>query len=238
MKTRVDILEKGDVTLHAPMIARHLISPKLPPIRPTETGQMALDWMEEFKVSHLAVVDGTRFVGLISEDQVLDENNLDLAICDYGLDLDPTSVEPDRHIYDVIRALSGHDLSIIAVVDAKGIYSGSITMPDLLNKFDELAVVNQPGGILVVDMDARDYSLAQVAHIVESDKARILSSYLFNRPDSDRVELTLKVDREDLTAIVQSLERFGYSVTGNFQATEDQSELRDRYDALMRYINI
>jgi CBS domain-containing protein len=194
--------------------------------------------MEEFKVSHLAVADGTRFVGIISEDMVVDENNLDLPISHYVADLVDTHVAPDQHIYDVIRTLSGHDLSIMPVVDAGGTYIGCITMPDLLTKFDELAVVNQPGGILVVEMDMRDYSLAQVAHIVESNGARILSSYIFHRPDSDKMELTLKIDREDQTSVIQGLERYGYRVAGSFHDSEDTGEIKDRYDALMRYINI
>jgi acetoin utilization protein AcuB len=220
------------------MIARHLISKTVPPIRPVENGHVALEWMEEFKVSHLAVADGTRFVGIISEDMVVDENNLDLPISHYVADLVDTHVAPDQHIYDVIRTLSGHDLSIMPVVDAGGTYIGCITMPDLLTKFDELAVVNQPGGILVVEMDMRDYSLAQVAHIVESNGARILSSYIFHRPDSDKMELTLKIDREDQTSVIQGLERYGYRVAGSFHDSEDTGEIKDRYDALMRYINI
>ena len=220
------------------MIARHLISKTVPPIRPVENGHVALEWMEEFKVSPLAVADGTRFVGIISEDMVVDENNLDLPISHYVADLVDTHVAPDQHIYDVIRTLSGHDLSIMPVVDAGGTYIGCITMPDLLTKFDELAVVNQPGGILVVEMDMRDYSLAQVAHIVESNGARILSSYIFHRPDSDKMELTLKIDREDQTSVIQGLERYGYRVAGSFHDSEDTGEIKDRYDALMRYINI
>lgn len=220
------------------MIARHLISKTVPPIRPVENGHVALEWMEEFKVSHLAVADGTRFMGIVSEDMVVDENNLDLPISHYEADLVDTHVSPDQHIYDVIRSLSGHDLSIMPVVDAGGTYVGCITMPDLLTKFDELAVVNQPGGIMVVEMDMRDYSLAQVAHIVESNGARILSSYIFHRHESDKIELTLKIDREDQTSVIQGLERYGYKVAGSFHDNEDKGEIKDRYDALMRYINI
>lgn len=220
------------------MIARHLISKTVPPIRPVENGHVALEWMEEFKVSHLAVADGTRFMGIVSEDMVVDENNLDLPISHYEADLVDTHVSPDQHIYDVIRSLSGHDLSIMPVVDAGGTYVGCITMPDLLTKFDELAVVNQPGGIMVVEMDMRDYSLAQVAHIVESNGARILSSYIFHRHESDKIELTLKIDREDQTSVIQGLERYGYKVAGSFHDNEDEGEIKDRYDALMRYINI
>ena len=199
---------------------------------------MALEWMEEFKVSHLAVADGTRFIGIISEDVVVDENNLDLPMSRYEGGLVDIHVSPDQHIYDVIRTLSGRELSIMPVVDADGTYIGCITMPDLLNKFDELAVVNQPGGILVVEMGMRDYSLAQVAHIVESNGAKILSSYIFQKSDNDKMELTLKIDREYQTPVIQALERYGYSVAGSFHGTDEPDDIKDRYDALMRYINI
>lgn len=219
------------------MLARELISKVVPPLRPTDEVARALAWMDEFKVSHLPVVDGSEFLGLISEDNILDGNQDDLVKACSEV-LNPVSVLESEHIYNVIRRLSATDLSVIAVVNGDGAYLGCITLTDLVTKFEELAVINQPGGILVLSLNKADYSLAQVAHVVEANNAKILSSYVFERPETGKLELTLKVNQEQLESIIQSLNRYDYEVIAYFQESAHLEDLKDRYDELMRFINI
>ncbi|MCB9192390.1 MAG: CBS domain-containing protein [Flavobacteriales bacterium] len=219
------------------MLARELISKVVPPLRPTDEVDRALAWMDEFKVSHLPVVDGHEFLGLISEDNILDGEK-DAKVIASKEAFNPASVQESQHIYYVIRKLAASDLSVIAVVDSNNQYMGCITLSDLVTKFEELAVINQPGGIIVLNLNKNDYSLAQVAHVVESNNARILSSYIFERPATGKLELTLKVNREEVASIVQSLERYDYEVIAYFQESAHLEDLKGRYDELMRYINI
>ena len=219
------------------MLARELISKVVPPLRPTDEVARALAWMDEFKVSHLPVVDGSEFLGLISEDNILDGNQDDLVKASSEV-LNPVSVLESEHIYNVIRRLSATDLSVIAVVNGDGAYLGCITLTDLVTKFEELAVINQSGGILVLSLNKADYSLAQVAHVVEANNAKILSSYVFERPETGKLELTLKVNQEQLESIIQSLNRYDYEVIAYFQESAHLEDLKDRYDELMRFINI
>lgn len=219
------------------MLARELISKIVPPLRPNDEVARALAWMDEFKVSHLPVVDGQEFLGLISEDNILDGEKDDTVIASKNVFTD-ASVSESQHIYYVIRKMASTDLSVIAVLDSEEKYLGCITLSDLVTKFEELAVINQPGGIIVLGLNKNDYSLAQVAHVVESNNARILSSYIFERPETGKLELTLKVNREELGSIIQSLERYGYDVIAHFQESAHLEDLKGRYDELMRYINI
>jgi len=219
------------------MLARELISKVVPPLRPTDEVARALAWMDEFKVSHLPVVEGKEFLGLISEDNILDGGKGDTVAASQD-SLNRTFVLESEHIYYVIRKLAASDLSVIAVLDTEENYLGCITLSDLVTKFEELAVINQPGGIIVLNMNKQDYSLAQIAHVVESNNAKILSSYIFERPSTGKLELTLKVNREDVSSIIQSLERYGYDVIAYFQESAHLEDLKGRYDELMRYINI
>jgi CBS domain-containing protein len=225
--------------LHAntEMLARELISKVVPPLRPDDEVARALAWMDEFKVSHLPVVDGKNFLGLISEDNILDGAKEDTVIASKEV-LNRAYVLESQHIYYVIRKLAATDLSVVAVLDSAQNYLGCITLSDLVTKFEELAVINQPGGIIVIQFKKNDYSLAQVAHVVESNNAKILSSYVFERPETGMLELTLKVNREEVGSIVQGLERYDYQVLAFFQESAQLEDLKGRYDELMRYINI
>lgn len=231
---------KFTFTLHAieKMLAKELISNIVPPLRPMDEMDRALAWMDEFKVSHLPVVDGNKYLGLISEDNVLDGNSPNDNIGALANDLNRAFVLDSQHIYYVIRSLSATDLSVIAVLDDKDEYIGCITLSDLVSKFEELAVINQPGGIIVLNLNKADYSLAQVAHVVESNGAKVLSSYIFEKPELGKTELTLKVNQEEVDSIIQGLERYGYEVIAFFQESTHLEDLKGRYDELMRYINI
>ena len=219
------------------MLARELISKVVPPLRPNDEVARALAWMDEFKVSHLPVVDENEFLGLISEDNILDGEKGDEVLASKAA-FNRAFVLESQHIYYVIRKLSATDLSVIAVLDENENYLGCITLSDLVTKFEELAVINQPGGIIVLNLNKNDYSLAQVAHVVESNNAKILSSYVFERPETGKLELTLKVNQEEVGSIIQSLERYDYEVIAYFQESAHLEDLKGRYDELMRYINI
>lgn len=219
------------------MLARELISKVVPPLRPNDEVARALAWMDEFKVSHLPVVDGHEFLGLISEDNILDGEKDDTVIASKEA-FNLSYVLDSQHIYYVIRKMAATDLSVVAVLNSNEEYLGCITLSDLVTKFEELAVINQPGGIIVLSMNKTDYSLAQVAHVVESNNAKILSSYVFERPETGKLELTLKVNREEVGSIVQGLTRYDYDVIAYFQESAHLEDLKGRYDELMRYINI
>ena len=108
------------------MLARELISKVVPPLKPNDEVARALAWMDEFKVSHLPVVDGREFLGLISEDNILDGEKGDTVIASRDV-LNHASVLESQHIYYVIRKLAATDISVVAVVDSDGMYLGCIT---------------------------------------------------------------------------------------------------------------
>ena len=62
------------------MIARELIIDHVPPIKPFEPMEKALLWMDEFRVSHLPVVDKNKYYGLVSESMIYDCNEPNLAV--------------------------------------------------------------------------------------------------------------------------------------------------------------
>ncbi|MFT5054188.1 MAG: acetoin utilization protein AcuB [Granulosicoccus sp.] len=219
------------------MLALELISQSLPPLKPEENGSKAIKWMEEFKVYHLPVVDDHRYLGLVSEDEILDSNQLDLPVTEFLNDHRRPFVTDDQHIYDVLRTITAADVSVIAVLESNGDFLGSVTLHDLLIKFEALTAISQAGGIVVLEIEQNDYSLAKIAHVIESNDSKILSSYVSNKSNS-RMELTIKVDREELAPILQSLERHEYVVVGAFQEKQQLDDLRNRYDSFMRYINI
>ena len=203
-----------------------------------DTGLTALHLFDELKVSHLPVVSGNEYIGLVSEEEIYSANKFEELIEQQGLSYRKISVVNTQHAYMVIRSFAENKLSLLPVVDENGLYLGCITMPGLIENLSSITAVDNPGGIIVLEINVNDFSLTEIAQIIESNDARLLSLYMKSQPDSLRSEITLKVDRMNIQPIIQTFLRFNYTVKASFFENDYNDSLRDRYNMLMNYLNI
>lgn len=221
------------------MIAQNLLSEVVPSIRLTDSGQKALNLMEIFRISHLPVVDGKELIGLISDKIIYDLNMTDKPVGEYVEHLLSPHVHTDQHIYEVFSAISVLKLSAVPVLDLHHEYCGMITVFDLAQKFSDLVAVREPGGVIVLELNSIDYSLSQIAQIVEGNDAKILSFYINQEKDTKLMDLTLKINVVDLSSIIQTFVRYDYNIKAVYM---DESIIQnlydDRYNQLMKFMNI
>lgn len=220
------------------MIAKNMISQLVPPLKTSDTGDKALIWMHEFGVGHLPIVNDTEYLGLITEDDILDMSEPMAALGSHELGLQKPMVSENSHIYEIIKLVVEQKLTVVPVVDEEDGYLGVITLDSIIRSFAELSAINENGGVLILAMNQNDYSLAEIARIVESNNALILSSHVLGRKDSNKIEVVLKLNVADLGGIVATFERFEYTISAFFQESEYFDQLKDRYDSLMNYLNI
>ena len=221
------------------MLAKDLTSDLVPALKTSDTGQQALSWMDIFRISHLPIVNNFEFLGLISDTDIYNLNMADEPIGAHSLSLFSPYVFEDQHIYEVIEIASRLELSVIPVLKRDNAYLGLITLNDLVTHFAELSALQQPGGIIVLDLHENDYSMSQIAQIIESNDAKILSMYVSSEKDSTRLSLTIKINRSDLTSIIQTFERYDYNIHASYMKEDDSDSLvKNRYDFFVRYLNI
>lgn len=195
--------------------------------------------MDIFRISHLPIVNNTEFLGLISDADIYDMNSPDEPIGNHSLSLFSPFIGEDKHVYEAIELISKLKLSVVPVLDANKNYLGMITAQRLMQYMGEMYAVKNPGGILILELNANDYSLTQIAQIVESNDAKILSLYITSPPDSLKMELTLKINRIDLTSIIQTFLRFDYTIKAQFMEDDEMDNLySNRYEQFMLYLNI
>jgi len=220
------------------MLAQELITDEIPPLKTSDTGLKALHWMDELKVTHLPIVNNQEFLGLISDTDILDLNTPEEAIGNHKLSLIRPFVKADQHIYEVLRLVSSMKLSLIPVLSEEETYMGVITTNQLVQHFANMAALNDPGGIIVLELNVHDYTMTEIARIIESNDAKILSSYVSSHSDSTKLELTLKINRSDLTGILQTFFRFNYNVKASFHQSEFMDDIKTRFDSFLNYINM
>ena len=221
------------------MIAKDLISEVISSLKTSDLGQTALNWMEIFKISHLPIVNNQEFLGLISDTDIYDMNQANEPIGNHALTLYRPFVTTEQHIFEVIGLASRLKLSVVPVLDSKNNYKGVITSNDLIRHIAGISSMDQPGGIIMLEVIDRDYSLSQIAQIVESNNVKILSMYITSSPSSTQLEVTLKVNTSDLVSVIKTFERYNYEV--KTWVTDNDSMDRfysERIDLLMKYLNI
>ena len=220
------------------MIAKEIISNDIAPLHTSDTALQALSWMEEYRVSHLPIVNNIDFLGLISEEDIYKISDFEEPVGNHLLSISKQYVFGDQHLYDVIKTISSQHLTLLPVLNESRQYLGVITISDLVTSISEMAAVENPGGIIILELNQNDYSLTEITQIIETNDAKILSLYVTSHPDTTKIELTIKVNKMDIRPIIQTFNRYDYTIKASFAEAEYYDDLLDRYNSLMNYLNI
>ncbi len=221
------------------MIASELISEAIPCLKTSDTGEKALLWMDTYRISHLPVVNNEEFLGLVSDNDVLDHNCLSDPIGFHKLSQIKPFVFDLQHIFEVIEIVDNLRISVVPVLDKNRHFLGVITKKDLVFAFVKMVNINKSGAIIVLEMNIHDYSLSQIAQIVESNNIKILSLFMSASTDTTKMNITLKVDTTDISPVLQTFSRYNYSVVAYFLSEENtQAHLASRFDSFMNYLNM
>jgi acetoin utilization protein AcuB len=221
------------------MIAEDLINHMIPPLKGSDDAHKAIVWMEEFRCNHMPVVDDNKLLGFISEEIILETNDIERKVRDFNLMGHQCFVQLHSHFYDILKVAAENKLQLVAVLNEDQTYCGVITVQDTLTSFAQTAAVQLPGGILVLSLSLVDYSLSEISRLIEENHAKVLSSIVKEDPlDPGKIRLTLKINQTDLSRVVATLERFGYKVIGRYQETKSRGDEKERIDMLLRYLDI
>lgn len=221
------------------MIAEALINPLIPALKRSDTAREALRQMDDLGLSQLPVVDKEAYQGFLSEEALLSLNDTKASIASLALQGSEAYVLNSQHVYDVFRASARYKTQVVAVLDNDSRYMGSVSTQDLLEAIGNTYSMQHQGGVLVISLYERDYSLSEISRLVESNAAKVLSANTDTEPsDVAKIRLTLKINQTDLSRIIATLERFGYNIVEQYHQTPNQSIDRERLDMLFRFLDI
>ena len=219
------------------MQAKALISSSIKSIHPVEDGNRALEMMDQFRIYHLAIVKNNFFLGVVSDKEIMNWASVDESIEEHLNNLASPYVKYNQHLFDIIEVLEQNNLSVVPVLDENNRYLGVITNRKLLYSIAKSATIQSAGGVIVLDINKNDYSLTEIASIVESNNTKILSSYIISKPNTANIEVTIKLNKQDIKAIIKDFERREYTISASYKEEEADGDFIDRYESLMRFLN-
>lgn len=221
------------------MLAEKLISDSLTSVKSTEKGKVALNAMDVYRVSHIPVVNDNKYIGLVSDKLIYDLNLLEVPIETQLDKLNTSHVHHDQHIFEIAILMHKLKLSVLAVLGPEHQYLGAITLYDLARRFAKLFSLEETGGVIILEMNVLNYSLAEISRIVEANDMKVLSSFMDKKPGTNILDVILKLDNVELSSLIQSFMRYDYKVKAVYLDQSEFGELyKDRFDLFMKFMNI
>jgi CBS domain-containing protein len=219
------------------MLSKEILIKYIPVLKSTDKGGLALSLMEEYKLKHLPVVDDEKYTCLITERDVYSMENLDDHV--KGLCFFAPYAQEETHILEVLRIMSLDKLTLLPVIDLEGKFAGAITLPVLVEKLAEITNAGSNGALIAIELNPQDYDLSSIIRLVESNNSKVLSLFSYPVEETAKLIVILKIDSEDVSAVLRSFERFNYTIVYYFQNQNLTDDIqRKRLEELMYYLQM
>ncbi len=220
------------------MLAIELNNNIIPQLQLNDTVGKALQLINDFKVSHLPVVSEEKYLGLISEEDLLDADNKKMHIQLLRNDFIDISIKENEHFLQAVNISNQYQTSVVPVVNEEKELLGSISGQTLLRTLGNFSGAQEIGGIIVLEMERSQFIISEISRIVESNDATILHLNTTVQPETGLLSVTIHINKKELSLIVAAFERYEYDVIYYFGEQKFENEIHSNYRHLMNYLDI
>jgi acetoin utilization protein AcuB len=220
------------------MLTIELINNSIPRLKLQDTVSKALQLITDFRVTHLPVVAEDKYLGLISEEDLLDADEDKMPIELMQETLITVAVNDNEHFLNAVNYCNQHDTTVVPVINEEKELMGVITGSDLLKALGNFAGTNEIGGIIVLEMERSQFAISEISRIVESNDATILHLNTTVHPETGMLTVSLHINKKEIASIVATFERYDYDVIYYFGNENFENEIHTNYRHLMNYLDI
>jgi acetoin utilization protein AcuB len=197
-----------------------------------------LQLVSDFKVSHLPVVSEEKFLGLISEEDLLDVHNKNAVIEHLHRDFIAASINENDHFLQAVNISNQFQTNIVPVINFEKELIGTISGQTLLKTLGDFSGSQEIGGIIVLEMERNQFTISEISRIVESNDAHVMHLNTTLQPETGLLRVTIHINKKELSAIVAAFERYEYSVIHYFGEEKFENDIHSNYLHLMNYLDI
>jgi predicted transcriptional regulator len=219
------------------MLVQQLITNTYPTVDPEDKVSFALQLINDFDILHIALVSESKYMGLISKDDLLDVDE-DASLKILHNDLFLKSVKSNEHFLSALRLASQNNLSIVPVVNLEMEWVGAITCNELLRAATAFTGSEEPGAIIVLEMERKSYSFGEISRLVETNDAYITQFNTFAETETGLLVVTIKINKLEISDIIATFHRYEYSIRYFIGEEHYENEIKYNYDNLMTYLKV
>ncbi len=220
------------------MLTVELINNNIPRLKLQDAVSKALQLINDYRVTHLPVVQDDKYLGLISEEDLLDVKEEKMPIELMQENFIYTAVVENEHFLNAVNCCNQYDTNVVPVINEQKELLGVITTPDLLKALGNFAGTNEIGGIVVLEMERSQFAISEISRIVESNDATILHLNTTVHPETGMLTVTLHTNKKEIAAVVATFERYDYDVIYYFGNENFENDIHTNYRHLMNYLDI
>ncbi|MFN8247068.1 MAG: CBS domain-containing protein [Ferruginibacter sp.] len=220
------------------MLTVDIINQNIPRLQLQDSVGKARQLINDFKVTHLPVISEEKYLGLISEEDLLDAEDDKAPIELLQQNFSPVSVPDDVHFLNAVNKSIQADSNIIPVVNRGGLFVGVITASDLLKTMGNFAGADEIGGLIVLEMERTHFAISEISRIVESNDCTILHLNTTTNPVNGLLTVTIHLNKKEIATVVATFERYDYDVVYFFGLEHFENEIESNYRNLMNYLDI
>lgn len=220
------------------MLTRDLLSQSLPSLRLQDKIFQALQLMNDNHVTHLPIIDGEKYIGLVSEEDLLQSDNDHSTLEQLEQSFFTVSVKEDDHFLKAVQTAAENGLSVVPVVNEENELAGTVVYNDLLRHASEFMSLHEPGGLIVLEIPSNQYSFNEISKLVETNDAQITQLNSSNNAETGMMQVTIRVNKPEISDIIATFQRYEYNVKYFFGEEQYANELRTNYDNLMHYLKM
>lgn len=219
------------------MLANQLITNNYPTVAPDDKIFFALQLMEDFDIHHIPVVENEKYLGILSKDDLLDADET-MGLKVIMSSLLEKSVKQDEHFLSALKLASQYSLSIVPVVSKEQEWVGAIPNVEILKASSKFIGAEEPGAVIVLEMERKSYSFGEISRLVETNDAYITQFNTTFELETGLLIVTLKINKVEISDILSTFQRYEYSIRYFIGEEHYENELRYNYDHLMTYLKI
>lgn len=219
------------------MLNKNLTSNAIPSVKLTDSVFQATEMMSEYYVKQLPVVVDDKYLGLVFEDDLLNMEDT-TEIETISAHLSKVAVHGHMHFLDAVQTANDYHLTLVPVIEKENDFLGVILVGDLLRNLGRMSGSSEPGGLIVLEMEQRNFSFAEISKLIETNDAQITQLNTFWDNTAETFIVTIKINKFEISDIVATFQRYDYQVKYYFGEELYENELKDNYDHLMNYLSI
>ncbi len=220
------------------MFTQNLLNKNIPRLKPQDTVSKALQLISDFKVTHLPVVSENKFLGLISEEDLLDAEEQKLTIELLHDHFIQAAVLDNAHFLIAVNCSIQFDTNVVPVINLVNDFIGVITTSDLLKTLGNFSGANEIGGIIVLEMERSQFAISEISRIVESNDCTILHLNTTVHPESGMLEVTIHINKREIATVVATFERYEYQVNYQFGFENFENEIDGNFRHFIHYLEM
>jgi CBS domain-containing protein len=220
------------------MLTAELINNNIPRLQLQDSVTKALQLINDYRVTHLPVVSEGKYLGIISEDDLLDVDAEKGTIEFLQENFIAASVKENEHFLNAVKCSNKYETTIVPVINEEQELVGVITVTDLLKALGDFSGANEIGGLIIMEMERSQFAISEISRIVESNDATVLHLNTTVQPTTGLITVSLHLNKKEIAAIVSAFERYDYDIIYYFGDEKFENEIHSNYRHLMSYLDI